>query len=168
MRHLTLLLTLVLALLAGGAPADDLPAPQGEVILTVGGAIASANAGGRAEFDLDLLRRLPATTITTSTIWTEGRPAFTGVPLQALLAAVGAEGTVIRAIALNDYAIEIPASDAVPGGPLIAYARDGAPMSVRDKGPLWIVYPYDDDPAYRTEVIYARSIWQLRTIEILP
>ncbi|RYH00603.1 oxidoreductase, partial [Salipiger sp. IMCC34102] len=39
-------------------------------------------------------------------------------------------------------------------------------MQVRDKGPLWIVYPYDDTPEYRSEVIYSRSIWQLDRIEV--
>ncbi len=47
---------------------------------------------------------------------------------------------------------------------LIAYARNGQPMTLRDKGPLWIVYPFDTDPMYRSEVIYANSIWQLEQI----
>lgn len=38
-------------------------------------------------------------------------------------------------------------------------------MSVRDKGPLWVIYPYDSDPALQSEVTYARSIWQLVRIE---
>ena len=40
-------------------------------------------------------------------------------------------------------------------------------MSLRDKGPLWIVYPFDSNPSYSTEVTYARSIWQLDRIEVL-
>ncbi|MEC8574513.1 MAG: oxidoreductase, partial [Pseudomonadota bacterium] len=39
-------------------------------------------------------------------------------------------------------------------------------MSLRDKGPLWIVYPFDSDPAYQTEAIYSRSIWQLEEITV--
>jgi hypothetical protein len=41
-------------------------------------------------------------------------------------------------------------------------------MSVRDKGPLWVIYPYDAVPEYKSERIYARSIWQLVSIEVLP
>jgi hypothetical protein len=44
---------------------------------------------------------------------------------------------------------------------------DGNAMSVRDKGPLWVIYPYDSDAAYRTEVIYSRSIWQLDRLEVV-
>ena len=40
-------------------------------------------------------------------------------------------------------------------------------MTLRDKGPLWLVYPYDADTAYQSEVIYARSVWQLDRIEVL-
>jgi hypothetical protein len=49
---------------------------------------------------------------------------------------------------------------------LIAYAMDGKEMSVRYKGPLWIVYPYDSNANYRTEITYARSVWQLDRIDV--
>ena len=39
-------------------------------------------------------------------------------------------------------------------------------MTLRAQGPLWIVYPYDAAEAYRTKVIYARSIWQLDRLHI--
>ena len=38
-------------------------------------------------------------------------------------------------------------------------------MSRRDKGPLWVIYPYHDNIDYRSETIYSRSIWQLDRIE---
>ena len=75
------------------------------------------------------------------------------------------DGTLL-ATAINDYTVEIPVSDAVPGGPIVAYLMDGQEMPVRDKGPLWIVYPYDSSAAYRSEVVYSRSIWQLDRIEV--
>ncbi|MGB1266126.1 MAG: oxidoreductase, partial [Nereida ignava] len=46
-------------------------------------------------------------------------------------------------------------------GPIIAYKQNGSEMSRRRKGPLWIVYPYDDKKSYQTETVYSRSIWQL-------
>ena len=57
--------------------------------------------------------------------------------------------------------------DAVTDGPIIAYSMDGAQMSVRDKGPLWVIYPFDSSPEYRTAVIFSRSIWQLDRIEVV-
>jgi hypothetical protein len=39
-------------------------------------------------------------------------------------------------------------------------------MSVRDKGPLWLIYPYDSKAEYQSETIYSRSIWQLVKIDL--
>ena len=76
-------------------------------------------------------------------------------------------GDVLRARAINDYYVDIPVSDAIEGGPIIAYKMNGDVMLVRNKGPLWVVYPYDENPEYRSEVIYSRSIWQLDRIEVI-
>jgi len=157
----------VLTLLGTAAVAlEPLPAPKGEVVLTVAGNIALRNAGDVLALDLGLLEAMAAVQIETSTIWTQGPQRFEGVPLVTLLDRVGAEGTVIAASALNDYTVEIPISDAVEGGPIVAFRQNGEALSVRDKGPLWLVYPYDANAAYQTEVIYARSIWQLARIEV--
>ncbi len=163
------LLLRVLILLVGTAfPvwADDLGMPVGDVILTVSGAIKTTNVENTAQFDLAMLEALDGQTVETSTIWTDGTQTFKGVPLKKLIDYLGVQGDVLRATAINDYAIDIPVSDGVEGA-LLAYQLNGQPMSVRDKGPLWIIYPYDADPKYRTEVIYSRSIWQLDRIESL-
>ena len=120
-----------------------------------------------SEFDIDALVALEAEEFTTSTIWTEGEQTFTGVPLRAFLSNVGVSDGKLKATAINDYAVEVPLEDAVEGGPIIAYLRNGETMSVRDKGPLWLVYPYDADPKFQTEVIYSRSIWQLDRLEVI-
>ncbi|WP_367181399.1 molybdopterin-dependent oxidoreductase [uncultured Mameliella sp.] len=153
--------------LAGAAPAEHLPEPHGPVILTVEGTIARTNGEGRARLDLQMLRDIGETTITTDTIWTAGTSEFTGVALDDLLDYLGAEGQEIDARAINDYAVTVPIADAVEGGPILAYAMDGKTMSRRDKGPLWLIYPYASSSTYRTEVIYARSIWQLDRMTVL-
>ena len=114
-----------------------------------------------AAFTLQDLQALGQTTFTTTTIWTEGEQTFTGVPLGDLVRELGVTGGEIEAIAINDYSVTFPVQDALADGPIVAYHLNGAPMSVRDKGPLWIVYPYAANPDFRTEVVYSRSIWQL-------
>lgn len=148
------------------AGADSLEMPTGDVVLSVTGNIAATNSGDAALFDEEMLRALGETSFETTTIWTEGVQTFTGVSLKDLLDALGVEEGTLEAKALNDYAVEVPVSDAVEGGPIIAYARNGAAMSIRDKGPLWIVYPFDADDAYASETIYSRSIWQLDRIDV--
>ncbi|ARE41128.1 hypothetical protein RGUI_2987 [Rhodovulum sp. P5] len=168
LRHMVGAVALtVVGLLAPPVAADELlAAPEGPVLLTVTGDIAVTNAGDGAEFDLAMLRALPVESFTTTTIWTEGALELTGVPLKALLDRLGVTGGTLTAKAINDYAVEIPVSDAMPGGPIIAYLEEGEPMPRRKRGPLWIVYPFDAKDAYRSEVIYSRSIWQLDRLHV--
>lgn len=144
----------------------DMPAPEGEVLLAVGGDIARTNAGAELHLDLALLDSLPQHEFATATIWTEGVIVFRGVLLRDLLAAAGARGTALRLTALNDYEITMPVADVAEDGPLLAYRLNGKPMTVREKGPVWVVYPYDANPQYRTEQAYSRSVWQLERIEV--
>ena len=138
-----------------------------DVILTVSGMVTPPAQGDAWTFDMQALQALPSDSFETTTIWTENVQNFEGVPLVTLLDHVGATGQTLRAVALNDYAVAIPASDATEGGPIVAYLRNGTEMSIRDKGPLWIIFPFDDNEAYKSEEYYSRSIWQLDRIEII-
>ena len=150
------------------AQAAPLPAPSGEVVLRIDGEIETVTADGVAAFDLAGLEALPVVTMTTSTPWTDGVATFDGVLLKDLLALVGARGSTIVATAFNDYSVRFPARDEHGMEPLVAYRLNGEPMSVRDKGPLWIVYPYDQNLAAQSETYYSRSIWQVVRITVSP
>jgi len=157
---------MVFALSAGSVSAQDMPAPGAEVILTVTGAIGTTNGDGVWALDAALFATLPQHSFTTGTIWTDGTATYTGVLLRDLLTAAGGTGGTVTLTALNDYQIAMPAAEALEDGPLLANLSDGQPMSVRDKGPIWLIYPYDTVAGYRTEQTYARSIWQLNRIEV--
>lgn len=162
------LCSLALISLAQMAAAEALAPPEGPVLLTVTGQIGRTNGDGVAELDLGLLREMGLIEIRTHTIWTDGELVFEGVPLDRLLSALKADGRSVLATALNDYAIEIPVEDAVEGGPILAIRMNGIDLSPRDKGPIWVVYPYDANPDYQRDVIYSRSIWQLTRLDVLP
>jgi len=118
---------------------------------------------GRAALDA-----MGPVTFTTSSIWTDGQHSFTGVPLARLAQVFALDpNSEIILRALNDYEVQMPLAEATPEAPILAYEMDGKPMSVRDKGPIWVVYPYDADPkAYQTVTAFARSVWQLDRIEV--
>lgn len=139
-----------------------LPSMADDVVLTING-----DSGDPVKLSFADLQALPASSFETTTIWTEGKQKFTGVSLKDLLSELSLSGKTLRAKALNDYSIEIPIADAVENGPIVAYFLDDERMSVRDKGPLWIVYPYDLEERYQTEVFYSRSIWQLDRIDLI-
>ncbi|HWH83290.1 MAG TPA: molybdopterin-dependent oxidoreductase [Burkholderiaceae bacterium] len=156
-----------LAAAASTPAALALDAPAGKVVLTVGGKLKTANDGDAASFDLALLQTLPQHSFSTRTPWYAQPRKFTGVLLRDLLAGLGAApGATLRAVALNDYRVDIPADDVARHGALLAYLLDDQPMSVRERGPLVIIYPFDDRPELRTAVHYGRAIWQLRSLEV--
>ena len=149
--------------LAAAAP----PAPEGPVLLTVTGRLTSPNtADGAALFDRAGLRALGTVELATSTPWTNGTPVFEGVLLRDVLQAVGAEGARLRATAANDYKVTIPVADAERYDVVIALRQDGAPLTLRDRGPLWVVYPRDDHPELRDDLHNGKWIWQLERLDV--
>jgi hypothetical protein len=153
--------------IASIAAAQEMALPTGDIILTVTGEIDVTNAESALVLDFDALAALDAETLETTTIWTEGLQSFQGVSLKTLTDLLGTKEGTLLATAINDYTVEIPVSDAVEGGPIIAYLMNDKEMSVRDKGPLWVIYPYDRNADYRSEVVYSRSIWKLDRIEVV-
>ena len=159
-----MLLALVFGALCGTS-ALALDAPKGPVILTVKGAITKTNAGDTAEFDLAMLEALPGRKATMETPWTQGKVTFEGPLLSAVLEAVGSTGSLLSVKALNDYAAEVPAEDAELAT-MLATRMDGKLMSIRDKGPLMLVYPFDKAPDLYNEKYFSRSVWQIKEIEV--
>lgn len=133
-------------------------------ILTIAGKIKAPDGSDSVRFDRAALEALGLSSFTTKTPWYEGPVTFEGVPMARLLAAVGAYGDTIVATALNDYVTEIPVSDVATYGVLLALKRNGQYMTPRDKGPLFIIYPFDSDRALQHQRFYSRSAWQLARI----
>jgi hypothetical protein len=148
------------------ALADPLEQPRDKPVLTVSGKIAITNGGGAAQFDRAMLEGLGMVSFETTTPWYKEPVKFEGVPLAKLMAAVGATGHRIIAIGLNDYSAEVPMEDALKYNVIMALKRDGKYMPVRDKGPLFIVYPFDSDPELKSQKFYSRSVWEVARIEV--
>nr|WP_246088853.1 molybdopterin-dependent oxidoreductase [Phreatobacter stygius] len=133
-------------------------------MLTISGKISVTNVGNTAQFDRAMLEAMGLVSFETSTPWHSGPQKFEGVSIDKLLKSVGASGDRIQAIALNDYTTEIPIEDFTRYNVILALKRNNEYMPVRDKGPLFIVYPYDSDPELRSQKYYSRSAWQLSQI----
>lgn len=145
--------------------AEPLPQPRGGVILTISGQIEQTNAPGQARFDREMLQSLGKASFVTGSEVSETPQLFEGVPLRAVLDRVGARGRSIRASALNDYEVSIPLED-LRFEPILAMSVDGRVLTMRDKGPLWIVYPRDAHEVLRDVRYYARSVWQLNRLHV--
>lgn len=161
-RRQVLLAGLLLALM----PQAPLRAQTKRPLLTI------TEPGGKViTLDEAALAELPWHQIVTGTRWTEGVQTFRGPLLKDVLTSGGLEradliGRTLMMTALNDFGISVPASDAWEYDPVLAREMNGVPMRVRDKGPLWLVYPRDQRPEIQNAVMDERWIWQLSEIEV--
>jgi hypothetical protein len=146
--------------------AHALDTPKGRPVLSVTGRISQRNGLDIADFDLEMLAALPQHSFSTRTPWDKTPRKFTGPLLRDLLASVGAQGKLLKAAALNDYKVEIPVEDAQLYDVIICHLIDDQPMRIRDRGPLFIVYPFDAYPAIQSGRYFSRAIWQLRRIDV--
>ncbi|TDL74832.1 hypothetical protein E2L08_15920 [Palleronia sediminis] len=152
---LRLLRVAVLALGASAASAE-------EVLLTLTGAVRDGQVTiARADLDAMEWRE-----IATSTTVTDGQPLFRGVLMRDILAHAGAEGETVTAQALNDYVIDIPVRDFHDFDVIAALYMDGAALTPRDKGPVWIVYPRDDHGVLADIRYDMRWVWQLSALHV--
>ena len=166
----TVALWLLTASVVSAQEPEPLPYTKGAVILEVSGDISVGNAktsdgGWLARFDFDMLDALGDSSFHTSTPWDSAR-TYSGPAGSLLLDRLGAGGTNIVAEALNDYAASIPRSDFTRRGAILATRIDGLPMTVRDKGPVFIVYPFDDRPGLKRTEFFQRSVWQLSRLHV--
>lgn len=155
------------AWLAATAALAQLPDADGQAILVVAGDIAQTNAGEEAHFDVDMLRNLDWVEIETYTSFTEGPQRFAGPTLASLLRAVEAQGSKMTATALNGYFVSIPIDHAQAHDVILAMEHNGERMRVRDKGPIWVVYPLSESAA-RAKPFDTEMIWQLQRLEVQP
>jgi hypothetical protein len=161
MRHLQFIAFALIAIcfVFTGSRAQDTDTP----ILTIEGAIASNDP---VDMTMKEIEEIGFAKVTTTTPWHDGTVTFSGVPMTDLLKKVGATGSKISVIALNNYHTEIPVSDFEKYEVILATKKDGEYMPISDKGPLFIVYPFDSDKELKSEVFYSRAAWQVRTITV--
>ena len=134
--------------------------------LSITGQVLKPTQGQTAVFDLAALKQLPQMEIRTHTRWTEGVIVFQGPLLREVLKSAGAQGKRLQAIALNYYKVDIPWQDIEQYPVILALSANGKPLSRREKGPIWIMYPMDDYKALQTPDTHSKLIWQLKTIHV--
>lgn len=152
-------------LCAPGQAQVQAPAPPANPPVVVSGQLAQAQAGP-VVLTVEMLEKLPQLSFSTRAPWTRGAQTYTGPLLRDVLALLSARGTTIHATALNDYAITIPVEDARLHDVILAHRINGKPIPVRDRGPMLVMYPFDDHPQLQTQRYYERSIWQIKSLSL--
>jgi hypothetical protein len=140
--------------------------PVGPVILTVSGNIEGVGSSPVVRLDRAMLEALGTTTLKTTTVWTSGEVVFEGVLVRDVLQALGAQGREVVATALNDYVATLPLQELYQYPVMLAFKMNGAYLQIKDKGPLWLVYPRDQFPELRNSMTDKKWVWQLRDLEV--
>jgi hypothetical protein len=152
---------LFLTLFLSGAA---IPAAAGD-FLVVSNSINPAQAEVRFS-EADLLA-LPQVTIRTKTEFSDGVVEFVGPLARDAVALIDAgTATSVHLVAANDYSINIPLSDFTNYDVILAMQANGKRLSLRDKGPIWLMYPLDDHTELQDPVYNIRLIWQLTVMEL--
>lgn len=141
------------------------PAHAEEPILTVRNVAAPDDPVIRLT-EADLLA-MPQVTVTTRTEFTDGVVEFVGPLARDVVEKVGGGGaSVLHAIAINDYTVDVPLEEIFEYDVILAMTADGRRLTRRGKGPIWLMYPIDDHPELDDAIYNQRLIWQLSELEL--
>ena len=140
---------------------------QPKAFLTVSGRIGRINNKTTNTYDFtesDFLK-LNQSSITTGTSWTP-TSVFVGPLLLDVMQAAGVTSGKLVLKTLDDYSAPIPWDDLVRYGVILAHSQDGQRLNNKRWGPLWTIYPRDQNPAaLRGPIAESRFIWQVDRIE---
>jgi len=134
-------------------------AAQSDPILTVE---ADGNVTSYTFYDLS---NMPQVDIKTMNNYVDDVTRFSGPTLRSVLEQNGiGPDDDIELHALNDFFVVAPAKDAYDYDVILAILKNGQMMSVREQGPIWVIYPMDDHEELADDVYNARLVWQLHKI----
>jgi len=118
-------------------------------------------------FTLEDLRNLNQVEILTANEFVDGQKLFRGPLARDVLTAMDIQVSAgIKLTAANDYQVEIPVRELFDYNVILALEIDGKPLSLRDKGPIWVIYPMSDHAELRDPVFNSHLVWQLIKMEL--
>lgn len=121
--------------------------------------------GGKIKVTLDDLQTLPSHSFSTATIYTP-KSMFLGAKFSDFAKRYNLAGKTVRAFAWDDYSYSMPVDELLKYDVIIAYKRNGDYMSIDELGPFAIVYPRDSHPELDQLDINAKTVWQLKRLEV--
>lgn len=145
-----------------------IPAPTGDVVLTIDGNISQKNVGETLQFDMATLESIHLIEYKVDDPFIKRNIAYTGVLFSELLEIAGADknATTLKLWALDDYSAEMKISDALKWPVIVATKADGTYMTLEQKGPLISVFPFNDFPEIDQVAYENQWLWALAKITV--
>ncbi|USD67748.1 molybdopterin-dependent oxidoreductase [Vibrio sp. SCSIO 43136] len=129
--------------------------------------VIKGNVGSEVEVSLEQIKRLDQVVIDTNTPWTQGMVRFQGPLLKDVLALAQPKGDWLMLRALDQYQASASYSKIIDYQPIVAWKMDGKEMSVRKRGPYWIMFPIDEYEELKAHIFNDYMVWQLYEIEVM-
>lgn len=139
------------------------------VVLTVYGDIKiNGHSYNQLDFTLSELQALTQTDITTAHPWSAERRRYRGVDMNTLFDSLFSEQKVLslQLEALNDFSIAVNWDQISSYTPILAWQENKRIMSRRNKGPLWLMLPFDQVSKVQQADFLHFMVWQLRGIHV--
>lgn len=149
-------------------PGDAIPAPTGEVILTVSGNISAKNNGDTLELDMATLEKFGVVKYDIDDPWTKTTVNYSGILFSDFLKIVGASTSAenIHVIALDDYEVDITVTEVQKWPVLLATQSNGTYMTVAENGPTRVIFPFGRFSDVDVVLYQDLSIWNIKSIEV--
>jgi len=149
-------------------PGNPVPAPTGDVVLTIDGKISQTNSGNTLKFDMPTLERIGVVKYEVNDPFAKMKVTYSGVLFSQILKVAGVDASAVTLTlkALDDYTTDMKISDAQKWPVLVATQADGAYMPIDKNGPLISVWPFDNFPEIDHVTYDALWVWSLSSITV--
>lgn len=117
-------------------------------------------------YTLKQLQQLPQHEIRTKSPWTNGVHIYKGPYLDDVLKLAKTEGDWLTLHALDSYQISFNYQRIKKYNPILALQIDGTLLTVRTKGPIWLMLPIDEFKELGTAIYQDYMVWQLVKIDV--
>ena len=146
---------------------DSLPAPTGDIILTVTGKIGTKNDGDNIVMDRDMIESVGQVEYKVTDPFETKDYVYRGPLMSDLLDLwkVSSDATTMQVAALDDYVVKVPIAEIRKYPVLFALQQDGQYMPVSTRGPAMLVFPYNNFEFNQT-VYNDYWAWQIKAIDI--
>ena len=147
---------------------DAIPAPTGDVVLTLFGDIGVTNSGDTLQLDMPTLEGFGLVKYAVNDPWLEATNTYTGVLMSDLSKVLGAsvDATSLRITALDDYSVDISLEDAEKWPILLATRINGDYMDVENSGPTRVIFPLDTYPDIDKVETKTLWVWNIKSVEV--
>ncbi|MBD1574469.1 hypothetical protein HC725_14495 [Vibrio sp. S17_S38] len=134
---------------------------QAEVLLTL-----ESSSGYRKILSREELEALPQESFTTSTPWTKNPHTYQGPRLSLVTSNFPQPFQSIKVYGINGYAYDIKEKELKKYPFILAMKQDGKRMALRNKGPLWVLLPFNQYPKVDSiDEMLNKFVWQVNRIK---